>query len=286
LINAELGRWPQLATGPVGMSGRIRDSSTLAVFPLMVSFPSVGMPGQRNTEFFAFLCLFAADWTWRSYKVAVVKLWGIATHADRFTYFLGFSSKIGPMNVYEPVRALNRRAARERWFYFCDHQLTFSNPWYDTLLNLWRTKSNGRPMPRRSDITPRDLKDVLRNIIVFERTSCNPSRYGWRLIGTSLTGITGHNTGKTFDETLPADHVARWVECGDIILNGGQPLRFVGRVHLKGHEYLDAENLFVPLANNNDEPTFVMGLCRYTPRRSEDEESWENQIASVPGGLL
>jgi hypothetical protein len=29
-----------------------------------------------------------------------------------------------------------------------------------------------------------------------------------------------------------------------------------------------------------------MGLCRYTPRRSEDEVSWENQIASIPGGLL
>jgi hypothetical protein len=30
----------------------------------------------------------------------------------------------------------------------------------------------------------------------------------------------------------------------------------------------------------------VMGLCRYTPRRSENEESWENQIASIPGALL
>jgi hypothetical protein len=29
-----------------------------------------------------------------------------------------------------------------------------------------------------------------------------------------------------------------------------------------------------------------MGLCRYTPRRSQDEESWENQIAAVPGALL
>jgi len=29
-----------------------------------------------------------------------------------------------------------------------------------------------------------------------------------------------------------------------------------------------------------------MGLCRYTPRRSEDDETWENQLASIPGGLL
>jgi len=63
-------------------------------------------------------------------------------------------------------------------------------------------------------------------------------------------------------------------------------MRFVGRVRLKGREYLDAENLFVPLANDEGQPTFVMGLCRYVPRRSECEESWENQIASIPGGLL
>jgi hypothetical protein len=29
-----------------------------------------------------------------------------------------------------------------------------------------------------------------------------------------------------------------------------------------------------------------MCLCRYRPRRSEDERSWENQIASIPGALL
>jgi len=60
----------------------------------------------------------------------------------------------------------------------------------------------------------------------------------------------------------------------------------MGRVHLEGKEYLNAENLLVPLADDNDQPTFVMGLCRYSPRHTESEESWENQIASIPGGIL
>ena len=63
-------------------------------------------------------------------------------------------------------------------------------------------------------------------------------------------------------------------------------MRFLGRVHLAGKEYLNAENLFVPLANDNNEPTFVMGLCRYTPRHTESNESWESQVASIPGALL
>lgn len=141
-------------------------------------------------------------------------------------------------------------------------------------------------MPLRSDITPRDLKDVLRNIVIFERVEQNPSRYRWRVIGTSITDILGHNTGKMVDESVPPEFLPRWIECGDMILDGGKPLRFLGRVHLQGREYLHAEHLYVPLANDNDEPSFVMGLCRYTPRTSDSMESWENELASIPGALL
>jgi hypothetical protein len=190
------------------------------------------------------------------------------------------------MTVFDPITSLNQRAARERWFYHCDPTLSFSDSFYDPLLARWRALAAKGRMPRRSEITPRDLKDVLRSIVMFERVAKAPSKYRWRLIGTNLTGMAGDNTGKMFEETLPPDHVERWVACADVILDQPRPLRFIGRVHLKGREYLDAENLFVPLANDNDEPTFVMGLCRYTPRRSESDESWENQIASVPGALL
>lgn len=193
------------------------------------------------------------------------------------------------MNVIAAAKALNQRAARENWHHFCDPTLAFSDPSYDVLLNLWRTKAGGRKMPSRNDMTLRDLKDILRNVLVFERVDTNPSSYRFRLVGTNLTGMGRGGvdpTGKMLEETVPAEHLPRWIECGDMILDGGQPLRFLGRVQLPGRDYLDAENLFVPLANDNDIPTFVMGLCRYTPRQSDSEDSWENQIASIPGGLL
>jgi hypothetical protein len=190
------------------------------------------------------------------------------------------------MNVIDAVKALNQRAARESWYHVCDPGLAFSDPSYEKLLNLWRSKAGDRPMPKRSDMTLRDLKDFLRHILIFERIGLAPSRYRVRLIGTSLTPMAGDHTGKMIDEILPVEHLPRWVGCGDLILDGGQPMRFIGRVHLEGKEYLNAENLYVPLANDNGEPTFVMGLCRYSPRRSEQEESWENQIASIPGALL
>jgi hypothetical protein len=190
------------------------------------------------------------------------------------------------MDVFAAARSLNQKAAREHWHHIVDPTLAFSDASYDQLLNLWRTKAGNRKMPRRSEITPRDLKDVLRHLLISERVSMDPSQYRWKLIGTSLTSILGEHTGKTFEESIPPEHVSRWNRCGDMILDGGQPLRFLGRVHINGRDYLDAENLFVPLANDNDIATFGMGLCRYMPRRNEDETSWENQLASIPGGLL
>ena len=190
------------------------------------------------------------------------------------------------MNVLAAAQALNRKAASQKWYHFCDPTLAFHDTCYEDFLTLWQRKSAGRPMPLRSEITPRDLKDFLRDIVMFQRVSLNPSRYTWRLVGTKVTEVAGHQTGRTFDESVPAEHLPRWIECGDLILDGGKPLRFLGRVHMNGREFLDAENLFVPLANDAGEPTFVMGLCHYTPRRSENELSWENQIAAIPGGLM
>jgi hypothetical protein len=203
-----------------------------------------------------------------------------------FTARLRFSGKFCAMNIAATVQALNQRAAKEKWYHFCDPSLAFTDSYYGELLNLWRSKAGQRTMPRRSEITARDLKNVLRNIVMFERVGRDPSRYRWRLIGTNLTHMAGDNTGKMFEETLPPEHMPRWVECCDLVLDGGQPIRFLGRVHLQGKEYLDAENLFVPLANDDDEPTFMMGLCRYTPRRSEDDRTWESQLASIPAGFL
>ena len=190
------------------------------------------------------------------------------------------------MNLLAAVRALNERAVRENWYHLCDPSLSFKDPIHETLLALWRHKAGGRPMPRRSELSPRDLKEVLRHLLIFERVERSPSRYRVRLIGTSLTGLAGDRTGRMVEEIVPPEHLPRWVGSGDLVLDGGRPLRFVGRVHLEGKEYLNAENLFVPLANDLDEPTFIMGLCRYTPRRTESEESWESQVASIQSAVL
>jgi hypothetical protein len=207
--------------------------------------------------------------------------------ASVFTGCSVLSVKIRCMDVVAVARSLNRKAVQESWHHFCDPTLAFTAGGHEKLLALWRSKAGDRPMPTRSEITPRDLKDMLPHIVMFERIGENPSRYRWRLVGTAVTEVAGReNSGKTFEETIPPEHLTRWTECGDLILDGGQPVRMLGRVHLHGREYLDAENLYVPLANDNGDPSFILGLCRYTPRSSRSDDIWENQLASLPGGLL
>lgn len=170
------------------------------------------------------------------------------------------------MDVPAAVHVLNMKTAQANLDHYCDHTLALSDPAHKQFLSTWKSKIGLRSIPAKSDISPRDLKAFLGNIVICQRVAENPSCYVWRLIGTNVAAVVGHVTGKTFKESVATELCDRWTECCDLVVDGGQPLRFLGRVHIKDQEYLDAENLFVPLTNDDGQPTFVMGLCRYKRR--------------------
>ncbi len=126
----------------------------------------------------------------------------------------------------------------------------------------------------------------MRNIVLFEKIAKNPSNFIYRLIGTKLTEIAGHVTGKTFEESVPPEILPRWIECGDLILDGGQPLRFRAASTFKDANISMPNTSMCHWPTTMTFPSYIMGLCRYVPHSAENEESWENQIASIPGGLL
>jgi len=190
------------------------------------------------------------------------------------------------MNVIVAAQTHNRRAVQQNWQHFCDPTLAFTKPRYHDFLSVWRAKAGERKMPKRSEMTARDLKDFLRDILLCQRVSKNPSRYNWRLIGTNATEVVGHHTGRTFEESIPPQHLERWIATTDMILESQQPWRMIGRVHIGGREYLDAENLYVPLAGDDGEPAFIMGLCQYSPHIADHNNFWNDEMASFPSGLL
>lgn len=190
------------------------------------------------------------------------------------------------MNVIAAAKAFNQRANSQNWHIACDPTLAFSDHFYSQLLGVWREKAGARPMPLRSQMTPRDLKDYLRHIVLVQREEKDPSRYRWRLIGTSVTDIVGHHTGKLFDDTIPTEHLLRWNKVCDLVLDSELPWRFLGRVQIRGREYLKAEHLYLPLADDNEAPRYVMGLCRYQPWLQDNDPLSEDEVFSLPGALL
>jgi hypothetical protein len=189
------------------------------------------------------------------------------------------------MNVIAVAREYNRRAVGQNWHHACDPTLAFSEPQHNQMLGIFRAKAAGRKMPARSEMTARDLKQHLRHIVLIQREDEKPSRYRWRLIGTSVTEIVGHNTGKLFNDSIPAEHLPRWIEAFDMVLESEQPWRFLGRVHIRGREYLKAEHLYMPLADDKGVPSYVMGYCRYSPRYQDNDAVTEDEIFSLPGAL-
>ena len=64
---------------------------------------------------------------------------------------------MGHMNVAAAAKALNQKAAQQKWHHFCDPTLSFSMPRYNQLLSIWHSKAGSRKMVprRRSDRGPR-----------------------------------------------------------------------------------------------------------------------------------
>lgn len=190
------------------------------------------------------------------------------------------------MNVAAAAKAFNDASSRNHWGQSCDPSLAFRDPEHRRLLAIWRAKAGTRKMPARSEMTARDLKDFLRNIVLLQREIIDGvPHYRWRLIGTGVTGVLGHNTGKLLDDTVPGEHLGRWNEVANLILESQQPLRFVGRVQIEDRDYLRGENLYLPLADDAGVPAFVLAHCRYVPWHQDNEMS-EDELASQPQALL
>ncbi len=168
------------------------------------------------------------------------------------------------------VAAFNARAKREGWQQHCDADLKFRHPDLSAVYAVWQARAGHRLMPARRDMGPQHLKPYLSRIALLERVATDPVRWRWRLLGTRITQIIGERTGKYLDEDAPPRQVARWVASAQLVVGLKRPLRFVGRVLANEKEYLFSELLFMPLADEEAAPRFMMGFGFYSAERPAD----------------
>lgn len=71
------------------------------------------------------------------------------------------------------------------------------------VLSYWRDQRRDAEMPRRADIEPTALRGHLDRISLID-VSQDPLRYRFRLVGTGVVRVVGHdNTGQWVDEIEP-----------------------------------------------------------------------------------
>lgn len=137
-----------------------------------------------------------------------------------------------------------------------------TDPRLHRLLAYWSSRRGSRPAPRRADIDPLDIPDLLPILNLLDVLH-DPLRFRHRLVGTDVVQALGRDsTGRFVGEGLygPAaqevfDTLARLVE-------EVRPFRRHARLSWNGQEWLILEALELPLVGNDGRVDMILrGNC-------------------------
>jgi hypothetical protein len=163
----------------------------------------------------------------------------------------------------------NARAQAEGWQSLCDAALGFHRLEFRVLTATWRSFAT-RQLPSRKDFTPRSLKSLLRNVVIYERVANGTVRYRVRLMGTAFADVMGDLSGKYLDEALPDAHVTRWQAALDAAIEAGAPLRFVSRADTVDKPFLVGEYFEAPILTDDGSPDMILAAGMFAPRHGAD----------------
>jgi hypothetical protein len=138
------------------------------------------------------------------------------------------------------------------------------------LKTYWDGKRGDRAMPRRADIDPLEMKEHLGWIILAD-VMPDLADFRYRVVGTRVTQYFGRDiTGKLLSEMYepfgqPALKMAlavyRKVARERIVL------RTFGKAGWLEDDFIDFDQLFLPLSEDGVNATMIMSAFTYDPRR-------------------
>lgn len=134
------------------------------------------------------------------------------------------------------------------------------------VFDYWEQKRAGRKMPGRADIDPLELKPYLRHLVLIEVLGQGEFRF--RLVGSEITERYGRNgTGKTVRElyaNIPA--AGDWLtEMLQEVVVQAKPVLATGPLNAIKKEHVFSEALHLPLADDGETVTMILGATRYSP---------------------
>jgi len=163
------------------------------------------------------------------------------------------------------IDQFNRRAETRGWLQFCDPSNSFILSDCEELTVLWHKMRKGMLIPRRGDFCPRLLKPYLSRLVLVERVENAPPAFRFRLVGTVVTDTLSERTGQDFHHpTATAEQTERWTHSALLSLQVLKPLRFP----IVTNDTIVGETVSLPLADDANEPRFVLVYGRYEPGRN------------------
>jgi hypothetical protein len=138
-------------------------------------------------------------------------------------------------------------------------------PKIQVLYNYWQSiHPGGGALPGRRHLDPIDIPELLPNIWMID-VQRPPLRFRFRLVGTEIVKFTGRDvTGRWLDEIYPdyekTDAFRMHRDCAE---SGRPGYRKSGVLSNPGRNYVEAERLYLPLAEDGQEVDIVLVMTLY-----------------------
>ena len=139
-----------------------------------------------------------------------------------------------------------------------------------TGVSYWRALRAERKYPSRSQLSPRDMSGILKNIVLL-RVVDGGKDYEFRIVGDAHVqgyGIDFNKMRNSDIERIAPEHGAMMRTLYEHVRNTGEPLAFRGWV---GREVKDAlfvyhESAFLPLGEEVDTVDHILVVSIYVPK--------------------
>lgn len=137
------------------------------------------------------------------------------------------------------------------------------------LLHYWISKCVRGRYPRRADIAPGEIRDLLPYLYIVERLAGPQSDYLFRLVGTEIVKVEGECTGQRLSELFPdrGGYAAIWRQYDDAC-RGRIRVRYQD-LGWKGKKHIDYETVLLPLRGDHKrseegDVAFLIGVAYAT----------------------
>lgn len=136
----------------------------------------------------------------------------------------------------------------------------------DRLLGYLHSKTNGKRLPKRSEIKPNEIKDIIADICILQPVyddSGDMTDVMVRLLGTNVTSFYGEQTGKSVTAHPSPDVGPRVMHCVRAASSAREPLLMeISSLNEDQSFVVTLKGVYVPMSEDGAQVDRVMVYLR------------------------